>query len=251
MKKISILTLACVAIALTPSSAHAGLINGSQLNISGDATVFATAINWKCDQPGDTVCTAVPPPANKGDFSVTSSSGSFAPYNGTFGLITNINNAAQPLNQMFSLPNFLTFDLVTANNLTMELQFIPLGTDTLSTTCAGITHCTPQNSALNTPSNPNGISAFNLDQNGTGTAASFGVIGLIHAQDGSTAPISGIFTAQFNGLNPQQVLALTVSGANSTYSSNLSLTIVPEPTTLLLTGLGLIGLSILGRKVRS
>ena len=240
----------CGLMALVPSTAMAGLINGSQLNISGDATVGAVSITWLCNLPGDPVCAA--PPAGKGDFAVTASTGSFAQYNGTFGLIANINSFAQPLNTPFSLNNFLTFNL--NNDITVELTFIPLGTNTPSNSCAGLTHCTPQNNGLITAANPLGLSAFNLDQQGTNTAAAFGVIGTVHQLGGATANLNGIFTAQFANSTPQSELA-NLGGPNSTYSSNLSLVLTattPEPATWILAGSALIGLGLLKkRSVRS
>jgi len=244
---ISILMFACAAVALAPI-AHAGLIDGSQLHISGDAQVGAISLTWQCNQPNDTACTT--PPAGEGDFSVSASTGSFAQYNSTFGLIADINNAAQPLNQFFSLPNFMTFDL--NSDISIELTFIPLGNDIVSATCAGVAHCTPQNNLLITPANPQGLSAFNLDANLSGTAASFGVIGVVHEAGGQTAALSGIVSAEFVGDTPQQVLVLAEGGSNSTYSSNLSLTltVTPEPATMLLTGSGLLVLGMIGRRVR-
>ena len=242
------LFLWCIA-ALTPVTTMAGLIDGSQLHIAGDAQVGATALNWHCNLPGDTGCATAA--ANQGDLSVTGSTGSFAQYNGTFGLITDINNAAQPLNTPFSLPNFITFQL--NNDITIELTFIPLGTNTASTTCAGLTHCTPQNGLLVTPTNPAGLSAFNLDQNANGTSATFGVRGVVHSSDGSTADLNGIFSAEFAGLDPEQTLAAAVGGSNSTYSSNMNLILnvipTPEPATSLITGIGLVSLALLGKRI--
>jgi len=242
MKMRSVLpTLAFSLLLLAPTSAFAALINGSLLNVSGDALVSATSITWQCDQPGDPAC----PVAGHGDFATTSSTGTFAQYNGTFGLIANINNAAQPLNSPFSLMKFMTFDL--NNDISIELNFIPLGTDTVSSTCAGLQHCTPQNNALITPSNPGGLSAFNLDQQGSNTAAAFSIMGTVHQlSTGQTGNLSGIFTSQFVNMNPQQVLA-ALGQSNSTYSSNLSLvlTTVPEPQTTALVLGGL--LVLLGR----
>jgi len=226
--------------------AFGAIVTGSQLNISGDAVVGATFLNWKCDQPLDTACATAP--SNKGDFAVTSSTLTFAQYNGTFGLITDINNGSQPLNTAFSLPSFMTFDL--NNNETIELTFIPLGNDTPSTTCAGVHHCTPQYALLDTPNNPTGLSAFNLDQNSSGTAAVFGIVGTVHDSTGATGSLSGIFTAQFAGETPAQVLASVSSGASSTYSANLNLTVIPEPSAMLLLGAGLIGMGLFRRRFR-
>jgi len=43
-----------------------------------------------------------------GDFAVANSTGSFAQYNNSFGLIKSINNFTQPLNTPISLPNSTT-----------------------------------------------------------------------------------------------------------------------------------------------
>jgi hypothetical protein len=229
-------TLAFSLLLLAPTSGFAGLINNSLLNVSGDALAGAASITWQCDLPGDVAC----PAAGHGDFATTSSTGSFAQYNGTFGLIANINQAAQPLNTPFSLPRFMTFDL--NNDIMIELNFIPLGTDTVSSTCAGLQHCTPQNNAFITPTNPGGLSAFNLDQQGVNTAATFSIVGKVHQlSSGQTGDLNGLFTSQFANMTPQQVLA-ALGQSNSTYSSNLSLvltTTVPEPgtTALMLGGL--------------
>jgi hypothetical protein len=243
--------LICCVAAWAPTVARASLIDGSQLHISGDLVIGAISFTWQCNQPGDTACSSAP--ANSGDFAVSASTGSFAEYNETFGLITDINNVTQPLNTQFSLPDFMTFDL--NNDLTIELTFIPLGNDPASTTCAGLAHCTPQNNLLITPNNPQGLSAFNLDSNLSGTAMTFGVVGIVHEAGGETANLSGIYTAEFVGLNPQQTLALVEAGSGSTYSANLSLTLgqtgAPEPTSIFLSGIGLVGLGLVSRVRRS
>jgi len=244
----TVTALACGLALFAPTPSSAAIINGSQLNINGSAIVGATFLNWLCTEPGDVVCGPVNTSPGQGDFLSAGSTGTFAQYNGTFGLIKDINNASQPLNTLFSLPNFITFEL--NNQETVELTFIPLGTDPASTTCAGLQHCTPSNGALVTGTNPAGLSAFNLDQNGTGTAATFGIFGVVHETGGATANIAGTFTAQFTGLTPQQVLAAALAGTPSTYSAQLVLTTVPEPTAILLSGLGLLTLGLIRRKAR-
>jgi len=130
------------------------------------------------------------------------------------------------------------------------LTFIPLGTDPLSTDCAGLAHCTPTNPLLVTPANPGGLSAFNLDQNGTGTAATFGIFGIAHSSDGTIAGLAGTFTTQFTGKTPEQALAIALAGNSQTYSSNLVLTVVPEPSVMALAGLGLVCIALIGRRRR-
>jgi len=224
---------------------------GSQLNLSGAGTVGATFLNFQCSYPANS-SQCLSAPAGYGDFAVANSTDSFAQYNGTFGLIHSINNAAQPLNTPFSLPNFIYFEL--NNNITLELTFIPLGNDTVSSTCAGLTHCTPQNDLLITPNNPGGLSAFNLDYNGTGTSASFGILGIAHSSDGTTANLNGTFTTPFSGLTPEQALAVAFSGNSQTYSSNIVLTVVnstvPEPSAMALAGIGLVCVALIGRRRR-
>jgi hypothetical protein len=240
----------CCAAALMPTVARADLIDGSQLHFSGDLQMGATAETWSCNQPGDAAC--ISPPANKGDFAVSASTGSFTEYNSTFGLTTDLNNALQPLNTTFSLPDFITFDL--NSDITIELTFIPLGSDPASTSCAGLAHCTPQNNLLITPDNPTGLSAYNFDANLSGTAVTFGVMGIVHQSGGATGNLSGTYTEEFVGLNPQQTLALSEGGSNSSYSANLSLTVtqttVPEPRLMLLSAIGLLGLALVGRRVK-
>lgn len=255
-KRRFLIGLACGVALLAPSHSYAALIDGSTLNIDGSATVGATFLNWGCNAPGGpSTCPANPDTAAAtGDFAVSDSTGSFAQYNGTFGFVTDISQATAPLNTVVSIQDFITFAL--NGNETIELTFIPLGTDTPSTTCAGLTNCTPEiGDGLVTASNPLGLSSFNLNENGTGTAASFGVEGVIIDSSGATAPITGTYTAQFNGDTPEEVLGLFAaagtSGLPSTYSAQFSFNIVPEPMGLSLTGLGLIGLGLLRRVRRS
>jgi hypothetical protein len=230
---------AIAILGATMTSAYGAIIPGSTLNFSGNFQASPTTLTFQCNQPADIGCIA--PPAGSGDVSVSGSTGSFAQYNSTFGFIKSINNALQPLNTAFSLPNFITFELNA--NETVTLTFIPLGTDTASATCAGLMHCTPQSNLLITPTNPSGLSEFNLDSAGGSTALVFAVQGVVHDNGANTAAISGTFTTQFAGLNPQQTLALLNSGATNTYSASLSVAPavagVPEPGSIALIGIGL------------
>jgi hypothetical protein len=240
-KKIGLLALGAGLMFLIPGRSDGSLITGSQLNITGDGTVGATFLTWSCNAPGGPACAA-----DSGNFGVAGSTNTFAEYNGTFGFMKDLNNSSEPLNTVFSLPGFITFAL--NSDEVIDLSFIPLGTDTASTNCLGLTHCTPVLGALVTAANPLGLSSFNLDQNATGTAATFGILGTIHDSSGSSAPISGTYTAQFNNQTPSGVLGLFAGagagGLNSTYSAQLSFNIVPEPISFSLMGIGLMGLGL-------
>ena len=250
--RIARLALLGALVLLLPALSHATPIG--QLSMTGDVTIGATFLDWLCNQSSDSPCLGT-----AGDFFITSpSTGSFAQYLGnpvpnSYGKIQDLSNVSQPLNTLFSDPLWITFNLNSSINL--ELTFIPLGNDTTSTTCAGLNHCTPTNAALITPSDPGGLSAFNLDYNGVSTALSFGLSGIVHdTTDTSTAPFIGIFTAQFAGENPQQVLASLTSGLTSSYSANLVLEVapatVPEPATISFLIIGFMGMGLIGRQRR-
>lgn len=253
--KFGAVAAVCGLVLLLPATSYGALVNGSQLEIIGDELQGASFINWNCDQPGDTLC-GTSAASGKGDFLVLTSMGTFAVYNGTLGLIADINNTSQPLNTALSLNNFVTFDTAAAGFDAITLTFIPLGTDTQSANCAGLTNCTPTNTALITSANPAGASAFNLNQNANGTAATFAWMGTIH-EGASTAPVTAIFSTELvNGTclggpcTPASALlalaAAPTSGLPLTYSQNASLTvsIVPEPVSVALVGIGLLGLGL-------
>jgi hypothetical protein len=235
---IGAIAIVSALASFAPGAYGAILVPGSDLKFTGGSVIGVTSFTFQCNQPGDPACVA--PPAGTGDFGVANSILSFAQYNGTFGLVKNVNNAVQPLNTAFSLPNWVTFDL--NNQLTLELTFIALGSDPISGTCAGLTHCTPQSAALITPNNPQGLSGFNLDQISSGTTATFGVFGIAHASDSSSASFSGTLSSTFTGLTPQQALTVMLGGSPQTYQADLTLAgaaPVPEPVTIWLMGVGL------------
>ncbi len=252
---IALPALAIVMMLPIPSMATTLLQDGSSLVFTGDATVSAISLSWSCNQPGDSPCAA-----GTGDFSVGSSTDTFATYNGTFGRIMNITEAGQPIqNTPFAtLADFITF--LKNTNITLDLTEIPEGTDPTSATCTGSNHCTPTNAAYANANNPGGLSAFNLDYNTTSntTTASFSFLGIVHDNVGGDSPNAASFVGSFAepiiGLNPEQVLAELADGGTLTkgYGENGTLTIsmTPEPMTLSLMGVGLVGVGLIGRRRR-
>ena len=236
---------------IASSICQASLIN-STLETQGDAVVGATFLNFLCDQTGAGTCST-----GYGDFSIGagSSTGSFTQYNGTFGQILDLTNTTAPLNTTVSITDFMFFNTAgnsTTGNITFTLTLLPLGTDPTSTTCAGLTHCTPTNAALVTSNNPLGLSAFDLDQTGSSTTAAFEALGTVTDTKGDSASFTALFSSTFAGQTPAQVLANSISTNGTTpvesYAESATITVTPEPATTFLIGTGLLGLGLLTRK---
>jgi hypothetical protein len=220
------------------------------LNIGGSsAEVGATVLNFVCNNALTASC-----PAGYGNFVVSPPiSGSFVPYNGDTGFIRNLSQATAPINQPFSLPNFVIFNpagTVVPPDIALDLTFIYQGMGgqagcAIAVPAAGQT-CTPTVPALMTPSNPLGLSPFFLANTQIGSSATFSVAGT--ARRISTGEISsfiGVFTAQFTDFYQEYLPVIAAGGTiTNSYSATFEATLIPVPEassiTLLLGGLLLI-----------
>lgn len=252
------IALGVTLIFTAPLSATTLLTNGSTLTFNGNAQVGATFLNWLCTQPGAPTggCGTT-----SGNIAVASSTGTFAALNADFGYIKDISEAGQPIQNVpfTTLANFITF-VTGANaslpNITLDLTELPEGTKTQSSTCAGVNDCTPTNAAFVNANNPGGVSAFNLDYNGSlvnSTTASFSFIGIVHdnvpGDSPSTASFVGTFSETISNSTPQSLLAMIGTGTVTSafgQQGTLTLQLVPEPQT---TALVLGGLLVLLGKV--
>jgi len=247
MRNLKELTLSLTVLGLLPTLATAIPITGN-LAIGGSATVTAVSLDFICALGG---C-----PGTAGDFTVgapATVTGDFAALGNTRGFIKDISETGgQPLNTNFSLAQWISF--VANPNLFLDLNFIPLGQATASTTCVGVTFCTPIIGALvGTPNNATGLSAFNL---GPGSA-SFEVRGIGYNTSSATGstPYIGRFSADFPGLSAADIVTLFQNPGitNKAYSAAFTLAAVPEPGSgmLMLAGALLVASGSIRRRLRS
>jgi hypothetical protein len=228
MKKAAVIAVAVLSLALTWAP------NASAVQVTGGFSVANTGVSgfeWLCPGPGDTGVNcpvasatlldfqaeaATKSPGEPGIFMVNSASGDFVPIDGTEGLIKDFNFGTSFISPgNFPQPPIVTFEFVAGGIVTVDL----LSIINFTTTCAS--GCDISNGAGNLNSS--------LTINGT---ALFHVAGF--------DPTPGFFGFQ----GGQGLGNFSFAAQNSAVPPS-----VPEPTSVLLLGLGLTGL-VVGRRLK-
>ena len=203
------------------------------LNFAGDVNVSVNGV-------GTTFVNFLPTANPNGDITAgTSNSGSFAPINGAsnasrLGKIIDFSSLT-----VFSINNWLQFALLPAPFSTMNVRL-----DGLTASAASIGCGSP---ALNASCTPFAGSIFTFVNDPAGAVVSFRGFGrVIDGLDSNSFTV--LFSTQFVGQTPNQVLTLasSVNGAQAFYSANLST--VPEPSTWTMALLGIGGVFLARRR---
>ena len=210
---------ALTIVALTAVSSFASTIT---LGISGDARVGANYIDFGVYPQGEPY---VPAPGF-GTFEVTSPVTNIFSTNGVrageFGSIQSFSSALETVGTTLSpAVKFMTFE-TGGSNLQLFLTRLYQG---------------------NLPTS----SPFILSDTVVGATAAFDVTGyILNTNDNSKTAFTGLFSTTFSGMTVAQLIGeLPVDTA---FSATFSLTPAPEPASLLLLGIGLLGAGIVGRK---
>jgi hypothetical protein len=217
--------------------ASAGPITGS-FNMSGTVTVTASTIDWNSDVS----------PFTSQMFSLSSGAGSFSGVNGQ-NTIENLSIVSEPVGTSFPGVTFISFGASGLPALLLtEIYSGTGGTAGCSAAPAINETCTIANPPFGSPftfTDDPPPSALQSD-------AKFVFSGV--TADG-TADWTAIFTSQFSQ-SYQTVLAAFAPGGSGTVTNSYSGTVtftpvpssVPEPGTIMLTGLGFVGLALALRK---
>jgi hypothetical protein len=212
--------------ALGVSAALAAPISGT-FQMNGIVTATPTTFTWAGvgGSPADV-------------FSLSLGTGNFSTEDGT-NTIHNLNNTTEPVGMPFPPTDFIDFT-VTPGLPSLFIDFIPMGNGGTAGCAQPATGSTPPQTCTPPITGGSPITFQNNNVNGvvTGSSATWTFSGI--TSDGLST-WNGIFTSQFVGQSFQQVLATfaSVGSVTASYSANVTVSPIPEPTTLVIAGVGI------------